>query len=142
MVPFNNSPHLSFQERNKKNIWTESIKYNSIFEKYFMLFYLYKNNYMKKHSIDYLIAAILSFISSIITLTIINAHSPFSMMLAFIVFMILVNISSILFYKSLKVEKKWLKFPFSFVNLICYIILWAISGIHILNFIQPIMRLI
>ncbi len=88
---------------------------------------------MKKHSIHYLIAAILAFVSSIISLTIVNAHSSISMLIAFIVFIILINISSILFYKSLKIEKKWLKFPFSFVNLICYIILWAISAAKIIQ---------
>ncbi len=88
---------------------------------------------MKKHSIQYLIAAILAFVSSIVSLSIVSSQSAISMLIAFIIFIILINISSILFYKSLKVEKKWLKFPFSFVNLICYIILWAISAAKIIQ---------
>jgi len=89
---------------------------------------------MKKHNLEYIIGAILAFTSSIITLNIISTQKPTTMLLGFIVFLIVINISSILFYKSLKVDKKWMKFPFSFINLICYIILGALTGIKIIEF--------
>lgn len=65
---------------------------------------------------------ILALLSSIIWVNIIS-ENPALMLIGFMVFIILINISSILFYKSLKVENKYLKYLFSVVNIICYPIL-------------------
>lgn len=93
---------------------------------------------MQRHSIEYLVAAALAFLSTCLSLFFMSIQNTPAVIFAYLVFLFLINISSILFYKSLKVQKKWLKFPFSFVNLACYMILWAITWVKLFHVLQPV----
>ena len=80
---------------------------------------------MKNNNIQYFLGMILAILSSMIWVNIIS-EDPIFMIIWFSIFIILINISSILFYKSLNIEKKYLKYLFSIVNILCYPVIGAI----------------
>jgi hypothetical protein len=87
---------------------------------------------MKNNNMQYFLWMILAILSTMIWLNIIS-QDPVFMIIWFSIFIILINISSILFYKSLNVEKKYLKYLFSIVNILCYPIIGAILWSRVLE---------
>jgi hypothetical protein len=87
---------------------------------------------MENNNMQYFLWMILAILSTMIWLNIIS-QDPVFMIIWFSIFIILINISSILFYKSLNVEKKYLKYLFSIVNILCYPIIGAILWSRVLE---------
>lgn len=82
---------------------------------------------MKNNNIQYFSGMFIALLSTMISVNIIS-EDPVFMIIGYLIFIILINISSILFYKSLNTEKKYLKYIFSIVNILCYPVIWAILG--------------
>jgi len=81
---------------------------------------------MKNNNKQYFLGMLLAVLSSMIWVNIIS-QDPIFMIIGFTIFIILINISSILFYKSLNTKKIYLKYIFSLTNILCYpIIGWIL----------------